>query len=212
MRGRFITLEGVDGAGKTTHAQWIVEKLEALGAPVTATREPGGTPLGEQIRNLLLKEAMHLHSETLLVFAARSEHIHQVIEPALAKGQWVVCDRYTDATYAYQGGGRALGPAPIEALEQWIQPAPRPDRTFLFDVPLAVARQRLNRGRDRDRFEQEGAAFFERTRRAYLQRAAQDPQRLCIIDSNRPIDATRNQLERELTAMVQDWRRGAATS
>lgn len=138
-RGRFITLEGVDGAGKSTHTEWIAEFLRGQGLEVVSTREPGGTPLGEKLRALVLTDPMGLDTETLLMFAARCEHLHQVIEPALARGAWVVCDRYTDATYAYQGGGRGLGAERVAALETWMQ-AGRPDRTWLFDVPLEVAR------------------------------------------------------------------------
>ncbi|CUR75541.1 Thymidylate kinase [Achromobacter xylosoxidans] len=140
-RGRFITLEGVDGAGKSTHTEWIAEFLRGQGLEVVSTREPGGTPLGEKLRALVLTDPMGLDTETLLMFAARCEHLHQVIEPALARGAWVVCDRYTDATYAYQGGGRGLGAERVAALETWMQ-AGRPDRTWLFDVPLEVARAR----------------------------------------------------------------------
>lgn len=154
-RGRFITLEGVDGAGKSTHTAWIAEFLRGQGLEVVSTREPGGTPLGEKLRALVLTDPMGLDTETLLMFAARCEHLHQVIEPALARGAWVVCDRYTDATYAYQGGGRGLGAERVAALETWMQ-AGRPDRTWLFDVPLAVARARLADAREPDRFEREG--------------------------------------------------------
>ncbi len=200
-RGRFITLEGVDGAGKSTHTEWIAEFLRGQGLEVVSTREPGGTPLGEKLRALVLTDPMGLDTETLLMFAARCEHLHQVIEPALARGAWVVCDRYTDATYAYQGGGRGLGAARVAALETWMQ-AGRPDRTWLCDVPLAVARARLADAREPDRFEREGAAFFERTRTAYQARAAAEPDRIQVIDSTRAIPEIRAELEAGLRQLV----------
>lgn len=202
-RGCFVTLEGVDGAGKSTHAGWIADTLRATGLTVVTTREPGGTPLGETLRGLVLSESMTLDTETLLMFAARCEHVAQVIEPALARGDWVVCDRYTDATYAYQGGGRRLGAERVAVLEQWLQPSLQPDRTWLFDVPLELARERLARSRELDRFEREGAAFFERTRSAYHARAAAHPERFRIVDSSRPMEQVRAQLESELQALVQ---------
>lgn len=206
-RGVFITLEGVDGAGKSTHVAWLVEQLRARGLTVLHTREPGGTVLGEKLRDLLLHDDMRLDTETLLMFAARCEHLHTVIAPALAAGTWVVCDRFTDATYAYQGGGRQLPATKIAMLEEWVQQGLQPDRTWLFDVPLAVARERLARTRDLDRFEQEGDDFFERTRDAYHARAAAAPARFLIVDSTRPITAIRDDLEKELDALFE-----AATS
>lgn len=200
-RGRFITLEGVDGAGKSTHAGWVADLLRGEGLEVVSTREPGGTPLGEKLRALILTEPMGLDTETLLMFAARCEHARQVIEPALARGAWVVCDRYTDATYAYQGGGRGLGAARVAALETWMRAA-RPDRTWLFDVPLAVARARLDDAREPDRFEREGAAFFERTRAAYQTRAVAEPERIRVIDSTRPIAEIRAELEAGLRDLL----------
>lgn len=201
-RGKFITLEGVDGAGKSTHVDWLVAQLRGLGLTVVQTREPGGTPLGEKLRELLLHDDMRLDTETLLMFAGRCEHLHTVIEPALAAGAWVVCDRFTDATYAYQGGGRQLGAARVATLEAWVQGELQPDRTWLFDVPLAVARERLGRTRDLDRFEQEGDAFFERTRAAYHARAAAAPTRFRVIDSSRTIDAIRIDLQADLQSLV----------
>jgi len=200
-RGRFITLEGVDGAGKSTHLDWLVAQLRAAKLPVVATREPGGTPLGESLRALLLHQPMQLETETLLMFAARCEHLHQVIVPALAQGQWVVCDRFTDATYAYQGGGRALGADRIAALDAWVHPRLQPDHTLLFDVPLEVARARLARDRDPDRFEREGADFFQRTRAAYHQRAAQCPGRMHVIDASGDVE----QIRATLRGVVQSW-------
>lgn len=202
-RGRFITLEGVDGAGKSTHTDWIADFLRGQGLEVVSTREPGGTPLGEKLRALVLNDAMGLDTETLLMFAARSEHARQVIEPAIARGAWVVCDRYTDASYAYQGGGRGLGAERVAVLEDWMR-AGRPDRTWLFDVPLEVARARLADAREPDRFEREGAAFFERTREAYHARAKADPDRIRVVDSTRSIAQIRADLEaglRELLAV-----------
>jgi len=202
VRGCFITLEGVDGAGKSTHAAWIADYLRSRGRNVLATREPGGTPLGETLRALVLNEAMRLDTETLLMFAARCEHLGQVIEPALAAGTWVVCDRYTDATYAYQGGGRELGAERIAVLERWMHPQLQPDRTWLFDVPLDVARKRLADSRQPDRFEREEAAFFERTRAAYHERARQAPRRMRIVDSTRPVQQVREQLQAELEDLL----------
>jgi len=200
-RGRFITLEGVDGAGKSTHLDWLMTQLRQAGLTVVATREPGGTPLGETLRALLLDHTMHLETETLLMFAARCEHLHQVIQPALHRGCWVVCDRFTDASYAYQGGGRGLGTARIAALESWVHPNVQPDVTLFFDVPLEVARQRLNDGHALDRFEREDAEFFQRTRAAYHARAAQNPGRFHVLDASRSIGHIRAHLQ----ALVQAW-------
>lgn len=186
--GKFITFEGVDGAGKSTHIAAFADALRARGMQVVSTREPGGTPLGEKLRELLLHENMHLETEALLMFAARREHIAQVILPALQRGDWVISDRFTDASFAYQGGGRQLPQHKLEALEQWVHADLQPDLTLLFDVPLAVARERLNRSRNPDKFEREQDAFFTRVRDAYLDRAARYPQRIRLIDSTRPLD------------------------
>lgn len=195
-RGRFITLEGLDGAGKTTHLVWLVETLRARGLPVVQTREPGGTPLGEKLRALLLADAMHLETEALLMFAARREHIAEVIEPALARGDWVVCDRFTDASFAYQGGGRGLAVRKLEALESWVQGDLQPDMTLMFDVPTDVAHGRVTgMGRELDRFEQEKVEFFERVRQAYLSRAAASKGRIRVVNAARPIEAIKNELE-----------------
>jgi dTMP kinase len=202
-RGRFITLEGVDGAGKSTHTEWIAGRLREHGLKVVVSREPGGTPLGEKLRELLLTEPMGLRTETLLMFAARAEHLRQTLLPALQSGCWVVCDRFTDATYAYQGGGRELGAPAIQALEQWVHPGLHPDLTLLFDVPLDVARERLADAREPDRFEREGAAFFERVRAAYRQRADKAPDRFHIVDATRSIEAVRLGLAARLQAMVE---------
>ncbi len=188
MRGKFITLEGIDGAGKSTHHGWLVEALRARGKTVVATREPGGTPLGEKLRELLLTEPMHLETEALLMFAARREHIHKVILPALMRGDWVVCDRFSDATFAYQGGGRGLALGKLEILETWVQEGLQPDLTLLFDVPIGVARGRLDAaGNAPDRFEREKAEFFQRVRQAYLDRAVREPQRISLIDATLPL-------------------------
>jgi dTMP kinase len=197
-RGRFITFEGIDGAGKSTHVAWLCEFLEQQGRRVVGTREPGGTPLGEALRQLLLHEAMTHESEALLMFAARREHVVQVIAPALARGDWVLCDRFTDATYAYQCGGHGVAPEHIAALERLVHPGLVPDLTLLFDVPTAVSRQRLDRalgqGRDLDKFEREESGFFERVRATYLSRAAAAPERFRVIDSSLPLPAVQAQL------------------
>jgi dTMP kinase len=196
LSGKFITFEGVDGAGKSTHLDWLVNELRQRGHRVVATREPGGTPLGERLRELLLSQQMHLETEALLMFAARKEHLEKVIRPALARGDWVVSDRFTDASFAYQGGGRGLAQAKLAALENWVQEGLQPDLTLLFDLPVEVARTRLaGTGNAPDRFEQEQEAFFERVRQAYLARAAHEPGRILCLDAARTPDAIRNQLE-----------------
>ncbi len=185
--GKFITFEGIDGAGKSTHIDYVAGLLKARGLNVVVTREPGGTPLGEKLRELLLHEKMHLETEALLMFAARREHLAQVIEPALAKGDWVISDRFTDASFAYQGGGRKLDLDKLHALEQWVHPNRQPDLTLLFDVSLEVARARLDATREPDKFEREKADFFAATRAEYLRRAAEFPARFRIIDSEQTI-------------------------
>lgn len=197
-KGLFLTVEGVDGAGKSSHLEWLQAAIQELGHEVVVTREPGGTALGERLREMLLHEAMHLKTETLLMFAARNEHLQQVILPALAAGKWVLCDRFSDASYAYQGGGRQLGGEAIQQLEQWVHPAMQPDRTWLFDLPLEIARQRLERTRELDRFEQEQSDFFTRTRTAYLQRAAADSQRFYVVDSSQSMEQIRVELAADL--------------
>ena len=194
--GKFITFEGIDGAGKSTHLSFVASLLHERGHTVITTREPGGTPLGEQLRALLLGQKMHLDTEALLMFASRREHLAQVIEPALERGDWVVSDRFTDATFAYQGGGRGLDRARLEALEQWVHPHLQPDLTLLFDVPLEVARARLDRSRELDRFEMEKTDFFAATQAEYRRRAAQFPARFRLIDSTRPINEVNLELER----------------
>ena len=195
-RGRFITLEGLDGAGKSSHLEWLVAALRARGLAVVQTREPGGTALGEKLRTLLLTEPMHLETEALLMFAARREHLAQVIAPALACGDWVVCDRFTDASFAYQGGGRGLAEDKLNALESWVHRDLQPDLTLLFDVSSELARERIV-GMDRplDRFEQERADFFDRVRAAYLARAAASGGRIRIVDAGVALTEVRRALE-----------------
>lgn len=199
--GKFITFEGIDGAGKSTHLAFVADLLRGRGKQVVVTREPGGTPLGERLRELLLHEKMHLETEALLMFASRREHLAQVIEPALQRGDWVISDRFTDATFAYQGGGRKLQLEKLEALERWVHPNLQPDLTLLFDVPLEVARARLDATRDLDKFEQEKADFFAATRNEYLRRAAIHPARFRVIDSTRVIADTRRELEQIISGM-----------
>lgn len=200
-QGKFITLEGVDGAGKSTHIPTIAELLRARGKEVLLTREPGGTPLGEKLRELLLHEAMHPETESLLMFAARREHLEQVIRPALARGAYVISDRFTDASFAYQCGGRGVDTAKVAALEQWVQGEFQPDLTLLFDLPVAVSTQRLANARNPDRFEREKADFFERIRAAYLARAEQFPQRFRVIDSGKPIPEIQAELQEILASI-----------
>ena len=196
MSGKFITFEGIDGAGKSSHVEWLAEWLRARGKVVHVTREPGGTPLSEKLRELLLNEPMHLETETLLMFAARREHLARVIEPALARGEWVICDRFSDATYAYQGGGRGLPKAKFLALEHWVHEHLQPDLTLLFDLPLTVARERIALAqRVLDKFEQEKADFHERVRQAYLERAHAHPVRMRVINADQGIETIRKELE-----------------
>lgn len=202
MQGRFITFEGIDGAGKSTQHAWLVDHLRASGHEVIATREPGGTPLGEQLRKLLLAEPMHLETEALLMFAARREHIAQVIEPALARGAWVVCDRFVDASFAYQGGGRGLAWEKIASLRDWTLGNLQPNRTFIFDIPVATAQERLAKtGNQPDRFEQEQTAFFERVRAAYHRIAIENPHRVILIDANQPPDIINKLLEKSISTI-----------
>ena len=187
-RGKFITLEGMDGAGKSTHIPNIIAALKARGVEVVATREPGGTRLGEALRALLLHDAMHAETETLLMFAARREHIATIIEPALERGAFVLSDRFTDATYAYQSGAKGVATAKIKQLEKWVQGSLQPDLTLLFDVPVEISMKRLTTAREPDKFEREDAKFFEKLRHAYLSRAAENPDRFRVIDANQALD------------------------
>lgn len=199
MVGRLITLEGGEGAGKTTQLGLLRDYLQSANLPLLVTREPGGTALGEQIRSILLDRNNHnmsVAAETLLLCAARAQHVQQVIRPALAAGYWVLCDRFSDATYAYQGGGRGLPFADIATLERWVLGDLVPDLTLLFDVPVALGMARVQqRGVASDRFEQEQLEFFERVRLAYLQRAADHPQRYVVLDASRPLQAVRLEVE-----------------
>jgi dTMP kinase len=204
-RGKFITFEGIDGAGKTTHLAWfrdrLSEKVAASGRSVVMTREPGGTKLGEALREILLHQPMDLETEALLMFAARREHLAEVIEPALARGDWVLSDRFTDATFAYQGGGRGLPRDKLEALERWVQGGFQPDLTVLFDIPADTASERRSAAREPDRFESESEAFFNRTRAEYLRRVEEAPYRFAVIDSTQSIAKIQIQLE-ELIASI----------
>src|ERR1700734_2092911 len=199
-RGKFITFEGIDGAGKTTPLAWFRERLEQHIAPgsraVVMTREPGGTKLGEALREILLHQPMDLETEALLMFAARREHLAEVIEPALARGDWVLSDRFTDATFAYQGGGRGLPRDKLEALERWVQGGFQPDLTVLFDIPTNIASDRRGAVRSPDKFESESDAFFNRTRAEYLRRAEESPERFAIIDATQSIVDIQKQLEK----------------
>jgi dTMP kinase len=195
-RGKFITLEGIDGAGKSTHIDGLAAMLRRRGKDVVVTREPGGTALGEALRGLLLSQPMHVDTETLLMFAARREHLAQVIEPALAAGRWVLCDRFTDATYAYQGGGHGVAAERIALLERWAVGETSPDLTLVFDVPAEVARKRLAASASRpDRFESQDSAFFERVRRVYLERARAEPRRVRVVSGDRAPDEVNKELE-----------------
>lgn len=189
---RFITFEGVDGAGKSTHLAWFAEALRARGAEVLVTREPGGTPLGEQLREMLLNQTMSIGTEAMLMFAARLEHVEQVIKPALLGGKWVISDRFSDASFAYQGAGRGMDWEKLRQLEQWV--GLQPDLTLFFDVPVEVARQRLANNVSLDRFEQEQGDFFERVRAGYHRRVAENPQRYVVIDAAQALLAVQNQL------------------
>lgn len=202
MRGKFITLEGIDGAGKSTHHAWLVDYLKSQGREVVATREPGGTDLGEKLRSLLLSEPMHLETEALLMFAARREHLDKLIQPALATGKWVVSDRFTDASYAYQGAGRGLAKEKIMVLEHWVQAGFQPDITVVFDLPTEIACERLAKtGNAPDRFELETREFFERVRKSYLLRAGAEPDRIKIVDSRQSISDIRILLEKYIATI-----------
>jgi dTMP kinase len=196
VRGKFITLEGIDGAGKSSHLAWIAERLRRPGREVVVTREPGGTPLGERLREILLRDPADPATETLLMFAARQAHLAQIIRPALTRGAWVVSDRFTDSTFAYQGGGRGVPLDRLRTLEEWVQEGLQPDLTVYFDVPVSTARARLTRASEPpDRFEQEDAAFHERVRAAYLDRARQFPGRFRVVGAARPLAQIQKELE-----------------
>ena len=205
-RGRFISIEGSEGAGKSTNIDFIRNELVARGIPVVETREPGGTPLGEDIRDLLLDhrhEGMMDDTELLLIFAARCEHLDQVIRPALARGQWVLCDRFTDASYAYQGGGRGITMDRIGQLEEWVQQGLQPDLTLLLDIPVAEGLERTRkRGGGPDRFERQQLDFFERVRQCYLDRARRYP-RFALIDARHPLTQVQAQIRDTLTRFIE---------
>jgi dTMP kinase len=204
-RGRFISVEGIDGAGKSTHLVWLTDYFLKKGISLVQSREPGGTALGEKLRSLLLNDAMSLETEALLMFASRAEHLAQVIEPALSRGDWVLCDRFSDATYAYQCGGRGLDKTKFAALEQWVQLREgrfvEPDLTLIFDVPLEVSQARMADSRVLDRFESEQQDFHARVRAAYLERAEQNPQRIRVINANRSLA----EIQSELAEIFEDY-------
>jgi dTMP kinase len=197
---RFITFEGIDGVGKSTHIDALGERLRAAGRTVVITREPGGTPLAEQLRELMLHRPMDALTEALVVFAARRDHLQQVILPALARGETVLCDRFTDATFAYQGAGRGFDTAVLATLEAWVQQGRQPDLTFWFDLPAGVAAERRQAARTPDRFEQLDTAFFGRVREGYAARQRQSPQRFARIDADRPREAVWAQVAAEMEA------------
>jgi len=206
VTGLFITLEGPEGAGKSTNREYLAERLRGHGREVVLTREPGGTPLAERIRELLLapsSEAMAVDTELLLVFAARAQHLAGVIRPALARGAVVLCDRFTDASYAYQGGGRGVPEARIAILESFVQGDLRPDLTLVFDLPVEVGLARAAARGRLDRFEQEGQVFFEAVRQAYLRRAASDPARYRLVDAGRPLDEVQCSLDALLPQLLE---------
>ena len=199
LRGKFITLEGVDGAGKSTHIPWIAELLRAKGREVVVTREPGGTPLAEKLRALVLVEAMDPVAETLLMFAARADHVQKVIAPALARSAWVVCDRFTDATLAYQGGGKGVSMDLIRRLAQAVHPGLEPDQTLVFDCSYEVSRSRLSAsGRSLDRFEAEERAFFDRVRATYRKLAGAEPDRVALIDGSKAPEKVKVEIKNSL--------------
>lgn len=208
MSGRFITVEGIEGVGKSTNLAFVQARLEALGQTVVLTREPGGTELGEAVRGLLLdhrNDAMGDDTELLLMFAARAQHLAEVIRPAMARGDWVLCDRFTDATYAYQGGGRGVARERIAALEAWVQDGLRPDLTLLLDVPVDVGLARAGKRGALDRFERERTDFFERVRTAYLALAEAEPARFRVIDASRPLAAVQGELGAAVDAVAAGW-------
>lgn len=203
---KFITFEGVDGAGKSTHLNWFADTLRARGIDLLVTREPGGTPLGEKLREILLHEPMHAETEAMLMFAARREHIAQVIKPALERGTWVISDRFTDASFAYQGGGRGVPIEKLEQLERWVQEDLQPDLTLLFDIPVEVARERLTKNVALtnvalDKFEQEKSDFFIKVRNAYLARAQKNPARFAIIHAEKSPAEVKASLEKIVTSI-----------
>jgi dTMP kinase len=196
-RGKFITLEGIDGAGKSTHLGWLSDFFRSQGKNVVVTREPGGTPLGERLREFLLdnRQIMHAETEALLMFAARREHLDKVILPALDQGSWVISDRFTDASFAYQGGGRGISSRKLAALEDWVQGEFQPDLTLYLDVGVELGRQRTSAIKTADRFEKEQDEFFGRVREAYLERAHEFPRRIFVIDATQPLEQVKKSIE-----------------
>ena len=199
-RGKFITFEGIDGAGKSTHLAWAADLLRGRGVSVVVTREPGGTILGEKLRHILLTgdQRIHPETETLMMFAARRQHLEEVIRPALQRGDWVLCDRFTDATYAYQSGGSGVPWAKVSALERWVHPGFQPDLTILFDIRPAIGRKRAGRKRNPDRFEREREAYYRRVRDGYRRRAARDARRFRLLDA----EGTRSEVRKRLAIVL----------
>ncbi len=202
-RGQFITFEGIDGAGKSTHLAWATDFLRGRGIGLIVTREPGGTILGEQLRQILLASVhcIHPETETLMMFTARRQHLEDVIRPALQRGDWVLCDRFTDASFAYQGGGRGVAKSKLEALERWVHPDLQPDLTLLFDISVELGQSRVARSKSPDRFEREDAEFFSKVRNAYLERAQQWPSRIVRIDGSKPLADIQREIEQRLLAI-----------
>jgi len=201
-RGKFITFEGIDGAGKSTHLAWAADLLRGRGVSVVVTREPGGTILGEKLRHILLTgdQRIHPETETLMMFAARRQHLEEVIRPALQRGDWVLCDRFTDASFAYQGGGRGVAKQKLEDLERWVHPDLQPDLTLLFDVSAELGQSRVERIKSPDRFEREDIEFFSRVRNAYLERLQQWPKRMVGIDGSKPVADIQREIEQLILA------------
>ena len=201
--GKFITLEGVDGAGKTTHIEFIKNYLSDLNINYVMTREPGGTALGEKLRDILLHDEMNPQTETMLMFAARNEHIDKVIRPNLIKGVVVICDRFTDATYAYQAGGKGVKDEKIDILKKWVQEDLRPDLTFLFDLSVEVSIERLNKTRKLDKFEREDKSFHKKIREKYLTLVEASPERFCVLNSEASIEKIQNQIKLKLDEVIE---------
>ncbi len=203
--GKFITFEGIDGAGKSTQLVWAADFLRGRGVSLIVTREPGGTTIGEQMRDMLLagNQPIHPETEALMMFAARRQHLEDVIRPALQQGNWVLCDRFTDASFAYQGGGRGVAKHKLEALEKWVHPDLQPDLTLLFDVSAELGQSRVARLKSPDRFEREDVEFFVRVRDAYLERLKQWPRRMIRIDGSKPL----TEIQREIAQQILDaWK------
>jgi dTMP kinase len=201
--GKFITLEGVDGAGKTTHIEFIKNYLSDLNINYVMTREPGGTALGEKLRDILLHDEMNPQTETMLMFAARNEHIDKIIRPNLIKGAVVISDRFTDATYAYQAGGKGVKDEKIDILKKWVQEDLRPDLTFLFDLPVEVSIERLNKTRKLDKFEREDKSFHKKIREKYLTLVEASPERFCVLNSEASIEKIQNQIKLKLDEVIE---------